>query len=120
VSRKIALGLVAVVSAATCAFLFVVLVRKGLAQAGLWAAPLGALAGIVAAAAAVWAVVPRQVKVPLPPELQVPGWVVGRPAELAAVVKALTAGRAGTVGITTGSVRRGRVRQDDPGPDGVR
>jgi len=79
-----------------------VLVRKGLAQAGLWAAPLGALAGIVAAAAAVWAVVPRPVKVPLPPELQVPGWVVGRPAELAAVVKALTAGRARTVGITTG------------------
>ncbi len=95
------LGLVAVVSAATCAFLFVVLVRKGLAQAGLWAAPLGALAGIVAAAA-VWAVVPGPVKVPLPPELQVPDWVVGRPAELAAVVKALTGVRARTVGITTG------------------
>ena len=63
---------------------------------------MGALAGIVATAAAVWAVVPRPVKVSLPPELQVPDWVVGRPAELTAVVKALTGGRARTVGITTG------------------
>jgi hypothetical protein len=85
-----------------CAFLVMVLIRKGLAQAGLWAAPLGALAGIVAAAAAIWAVAPRPVKVPLPPELQVPDWVIGRPAELTAVVKALTGGRARTVGITTG------------------
>lgn len=44
----------------------------------------------------------RTPKVPLPPELEVPDWVVGRPAELTAVVKALTAGPAGTVGITTG------------------
>src|SRR6266851_9110923 len=78
-----------------------VLVRKGLAQAGLWAAPLAALAGIVAAAAAVWAAVPRPVKMPSPPELEVPEWVVGRPAELARVVKALVDGP-GTVGITTG------------------
>jgi hypothetical protein len=102
VSRKIVLGVVAVVSAAACVFLIVVLVRKGLAQAGLWAAPLGALAGIVAAAAAVWVLMPRASKMPLPPELEVPDWVVGRPAELAAVVKALVGGRAGTVGITTG------------------
>ena len=101
-SRKIVLGVVAVVSAATCAFLIVVLVGKGLAQAGMWAAPLGALAGIVAAAAAVWVLAPRPSNVPLPPELEVPQWVVGRPAELGAIVKALAHDNAGTVGITTG------------------
>src|ERR1035441_2620275 len=43
---------------------------------------------------------PRQAL--LPPELEVPDWVVARPAEMAAVVKALVGGGAGTVGITTG------------------
>ena len=101
-SRKIVLGVVAVAGAATGAFLVVVLVRKGLSQAVSWAALVGALVGIVGAAAAVWAVVPRPGSTLRPPEVQVPGWVVGRPAELAAVVKALTGPRAGTVGITTG------------------
>ena len=96
------LGAVAVVGAAACVFLIVVMVRQGLAQAGAWAGPLAALAGIVAAAAAVWALVARPSKVPLPPELEVPDWVVDRPAELAAVVTALVGGQAGTVGITTG------------------
>jgi hypothetical protein len=59
VSRRIVLGVVAVVSAAACIFLVVVLIRQGLAQAGLWAVPLGALAGIVAAAAAVWVLMPQ-------------------------------------------------------------
>ena len=89
------------VSAAACVFLIVVLVREGPAASGLWAAPVAAVAGVVAAAAAVWAVAPRSRKVPLPPELEVPDWVIDRPAELAAVVRSL-AGRAGTVGITTG------------------
>jgi WD40 repeat protein len=102
VSRKIILGVVAVVSAAACVFLVVVLFRQGLAQAGAWAAPLSAFTGIVAAAAAVWALMPRPSKVPLPPELEVPDWAVDRPAELSAIVKALVGGRAGTVGITTG------------------
>lgn len=62
----------------------------------------GALAGIVAAAAAVWELMPRPSKVPLPAELKVPDGVVNRPAELSVIVKALAAGRAGTVGITTG------------------
>ena len=101
-NRKIALGLLAAVSAAACALLIVVLVRTGLAQAGSWAAPLSALAGIVAAWAAVVAVVPRPAKVSVPPELGVPDWVVGRPTELAAIVKALVDGQAATVGITTG------------------
>jgi WD40 repeat protein len=38
----------------------------------------------------------------LPPELKVPEWVVDRPAEVAAVVTALTGNPAGTVAITTG------------------
>lgn len=105
------LGLVATVSLAACAFLIAVLIREGLAQAGLWAGPLGALAAIVAAAAAVWALAPRasmvplppepdvplppELNVPAPPESQVPDWVVGRPAELDAVVQALLDGQAG-------------------------
>jgi hypothetical protein len=105
VSRKILLGVVAGGSVAACAFVIGVLVHKGLAEAGLWAGVVAALAGVVAAAAAVWVLVPRPSRVPLPPELKVPDWVVGRPAELAAIVRALAGGRTGavgTVGITTG------------------
>jgi hypothetical protein len=98
VSRKI---VVAAGSVAACAFVIGVLVHKGLAEAGLWAGVVGALAGVVAAAAALWVLVPRPSRVPLPPELEVPDWVVGRPAELAAVVSALAGGQAGAVGITT-------------------
>ena len=71
-------------------------------RAGVWAAPLAALAGVVAAIAAVYGPVARPRAAPLPPELMVPDWVVGRPAELAAAVKALVGERAETVGITTG------------------
>ena len=96
------LGAVAAGTVAACAFVVGVLVHKGPAEAGLWAAVVGGLAAVVGAAAAVWAVVPRPSTVPLPPELRLEDWVVGRPAELAAVVRALAGGRAGTVGITTG------------------
>jgi WD40 repeat protein len=102
VGRKIALGAVAAAGAAAFAFLVVVMVRQGLDRAAVWAAPLAALVGIVAAVAAVSGPLPLPSKVPLPPELEVPDWVVGRPSELAAVVTALVAGRGGTVGITTG------------------
>ena len=104
-SRKILLGLVAAVSVVACVFLIAVLVGQGLVRAGLWAGIVGALAGVVAAAAAVWPLVPRPL--PLPPGLEVEEWVIDRPAEVAAVIKALVSGRAGTVGIT---LRRGRVR----------
>ena len=100
--RKIVLGGVAAVGAAACVFLIVVMVRQGLDRSGAWAGPLAALAGIVAAVAAVWGPVVRPQNVPVPPELEVPDWVVGRPAELTAVVQAVTGGRIGTVGITTG------------------
>ncbi len=99
---KIALGIVAVVSVTACGFLIAVLVGEGLQQASLWAAIVAALAGVVAAGAAVWVSMPQLSKVPLPPELEVPKWVVDRPDELAAVVNALVGGKAGTVGITTG------------------
>ena len=95
------LGAVAAVAAAGCAFVIGVLVHKGLGDAGLWAGVVGGLAGILGAAAAWLAVLPRPSAV-VPPKLRLEDWVVGRPAELAAVVRALTGGVAGTVGITTG------------------
>ncbi len=101
-SRKILLGVVAVASAAACIFLIVVLIRKGLARQACGRRRWAALAGTVAAAAAVWALTPRPSTVPLPAKLEVPDWAVDRPAELSVIVKALVGGRAGTVGITTG------------------
>ena len=91
----------AVVSVAACVFLVAVWVGQGLVQASLWAAILAALAAVVAVVVAVWAL-PKPPQALLPPELEVPDWVVDRPAEMAAVVKALVGGGAGTVGITTG------------------
>ena len=73
-----------------------------MAPAGLWAGPLGALAGIVAAAAAVWALVPRPEKVPVPPEPEVPEWVVGPARGTGGGGEGAGDGRPGTVGITTG------------------
>jgi hypothetical protein len=101
VRRKIVLSLTATVSVAACGFVVAVLVHKGLVEASLWAGILAALAAVIATALAVSAL-PRPLSVPLPPELQVPEWVVDRPAELVAVVKALIGAPAGTVGITTG------------------
>lgn len=77
------LGGVAVGSVAVCAFVIGVLVHKGPAEAALWAGVVGGLAGVVGAAAAVCAVVRPPSGLPPPPELEVPDWVVGRPAELA-------------------------------------
>lgn len=101
-ARKITLGLITAAGIAGCVFLIVVMVRQGVDRSGAWAAPLAALAGVAAAVAAVWGPVAWPAKVPVPPELEVPDWVVGRPVELAAVVRALDGGRGGTVGITTG------------------
>ena len=95
------LGAVVVVAVAGCAFVIGVLVHKGLADAGVWAGVVGGLAGVLGAAAAWLAVLPRRSAAP-PPELRVEDWVVGRPAELAAVVRALAGDGAETVGITTG------------------
>ena len=94
------LGVVVATSAAACVLIIGVLARKGLAEAAVWSGVVAALAGVLAAAAGIWAVVPRPPVVP--PELEVPEWVVDRPAELGVVVKALVRGKASAVGITTG------------------
>ena len=100
--RKIALFLIAVPCAGLCAFLIFVMVTKGLDRAGVWAIPLGTIAGAIAAGASAWALVPRSAKQPLPPDLEVPDWVIPRAGEVSSVVKALTRRRAGTAGIITG------------------
>ena len=89
--RKFALGLAGVLLAAACVLII----------AGLWAGVLVGLAAVVGAGAAVWPLIVAPPKALLPPELQVPDWVVGRPAEMAEVVAALTGDQTGTVGITT-------------------
>ena len=101
-SRKTALGSAVVLGVALCAFVIAVLIGQGLAQAGLWATVLALPTGVVAAAAAVWPIVTSQPKIPVPPELAVPTWVVDRPKEISAVVAGLLDGKAGTVGVTTG------------------
>jgi len=98
VNRKITLALTCVVA---CAFLLVIGIRDGLVKAGLWATLIGAMAAIVAAAAAVWVLIPRRPKLPSPPAQQLPDWWVGRTEELTAVVDALIGGE-GRVGISTG------------------
>jgi hypothetical protein len=70
--RRIVPWLVAGAGAAGCAFLVAVMVVRGLAEAGAWAGPLAALAGIVAAVAAVWALRPPPPKAALPPAMSVP------------------------------------------------
>ena len=87
--------------------LAVFMVTQGWDQAGVWAGFLGAVAAVVAAVPVVRGFLASAAAGRLPPELEVPGWVVGRPAELGAVVRALGAGRGGTVGITTGCPARG-------------
>ena len=100
-SGKIVLSLTAMVGAAACAFLAAVLVGQGLIRASLWAAVLAALAGVVAAGAAVWALVHRPPRALLPPELDLPEWVVDRPREMDAAVAALArvSGLDGTQGL---------------------
>ena len=75
---------------------------QGLGQASLWAGVLAAVAGVVAAVAAVWALLARPPRVLGLPGLEVPEWVVGRPAETGQVVAALMGGPNAVVGITTG------------------
>jgi len=100
----------AVVGVAVCALLVAVLVVRGVVEASLWAGVLAALAGVVATGAALWPLMARSSRVP--PELKVPDWVVDRPAEMAVLVTAVTKGRGGAVGITTGlSGAGGSVRR---------
>jgi hypothetical protein len=99
---KFALGFAAALGVAGCVVLSLFLAGQGLERGSLWATVLGLPAGTVAAAAGVWALIVQRSKVLVPPELEVPEWAVGRPAETEQVVAALLRGRGGTVGITTG------------------
>ena len=99
---KAALGFAAVLGVAGCVFLGVFLAGQGLERASLWAAVLGLPVGAVATAAGIWALVVQRSRVVVPPELEVPEWVVDRPTEAEQAVTALLHGRSGTVGITTG------------------
>ena len=100
--KKIVFGFVAAASAAACIDLVAIMVTQGLDEAGLWAAPLGALASVVCAWAAVRALRPQSPPMLLPPEPPLPEGVVDRPAELDAVVNALVGSRREMIGITTG------------------
>lgn len=101
VSRKIVRGAAAAGTATPCAFLIGVLVHKGLADAAGWAGVVGALATVLTVSAALLDVTPGARPLLPASEPEVPGWAVGRPAELAAVVGPLAGRGAGTVGITT-------------------
>jgi hypothetical protein len=90
-SRKFVLGLAVVLGVAACVLI----------SAGVWVAGLVGLATVVTTVGALWPVITSRPKALPPPELQVPDWVIGRPAELAQVVAALTSDQVGTVGITT-------------------
>ena len=78
---------------AACALLVTVAAIRGVGLASLWAGVLAALAGVVAAGAALWPLLFRPSIVP--PEFQVPDWVVDRPAELTSVVAAVLKRRSG-------------------------
>lgn len=96
--RKIVLGFALAVVGA-CVSL-IALVSQPSARVGLLAAMLAA----AAVAAVVRVTMPPRPKVPLPPMLELPEAVINRPAELAAVVKALVSGRcAPTAGYSSGS-----------------
>jgi len=100
-SAKMVVGLTAIPGVVACVFLLAVLVGQGVDRASLWATVLGLPTGLVAAGAGLWAVVIRPTRLLVPPDVELPQWVVDRPMEAAQVVEALLRRRAGTVGITT-------------------
>ena len=90
------------VGVAVSVFVGLFLAGQGLSNAALWASVLSLPTGIVAAGAALWPLAIGRSRIQVPPELEVPDWVVGRPEEAGQAVTALL-GRGGrTVGITTG------------------
>ena len=58
-SGKVGLGAAVVLGTVACVFLAVVVVGQGVVRASLWAGVLGALAGVVAAVAAIWPLLAR-------------------------------------------------------------
>jgi hypothetical protein len=94
--------LVVALSTAACSALIVLLIHEGLADASLWAAIVAALAGVIAAGAAVWPLISQSSHNSPPPKMDVPDWVVDRPAEISKVVSALVRNPGQQVAITTG------------------
>lgn len=95
------IGAAIAVAVAACVFLGVVLAVRGVAEASLWAAVVGAMAAVVAATAAFWPLFPRAVVSLAKTVDSVPEWVVDRPEELESVVGSLVRGREPAVAITT-------------------
>jgi hypothetical protein len=100
--ERVGLGLAVALGLASCGLLVWVGAGHGLGPASSWAGVLAAVAGVVAAVAAVWPLLARPSRVLPLAGLEVPGWVVDRPAEAGQVVTALMAGGGRPVGITTG------------------
>ena len=90
------LGLVA------CGLVASVWIGHGLGQASLLAGVVAAVTGVVAAVAAVWPLLAKPSRIPVLAGLEMPEWVVDRPAEVGRIVSALMGGGDRTVGITTG------------------
>jgi WD40 repeat protein len=99
---RIGLGLAVVLGLASCGLLVWVGVGHGLGSASSWAGVLAAVAGVVAAVAVVWPLLAGPSRVLPLAGLEIPGWVVDRPAEAGQVITALMAGGRRPVGITTG------------------
>jgi WD40 repeat protein len=99
---RVVLGGVVALGVAACVFLVIVVAGQGVGQAGLWAGVVAAFAAVVAAVAAVWPVAAGSSPGLVPPDLELPGWVVDRPAEAGQAVAALLRGGEGLVGLTTG------------------
>ena len=99
---RVGRGLAAALGLVSCGSLVWVAVGHGLGPASSWAGVLGGVAGVVTAMAAVWPLLARPSRVLPLAGLEVPGWVVDRPAEAGQVVTALMAGGGRPVGITTG------------------
>ena len=99
---RVGRGLAAALGLVSCGSLVWVAVGHGPGPASSWAGVLGGVAGVVTAMAAVWPLLARPSRVLPLAGLEVPGWVVDRPAEAGQVVTALMAGGGRPVGITTG------------------
>ena len=98
---KLGLGVAVILGLIACVLVAWVGIGHGLGEASLLAGVIAAVAGVVAAVAAVWPLVASASRVPVLAGLEMPEWVVDRPAEVGQIVSALI-GSDRTVGITTG------------------
>ena len=96
------MGVVVILGLVACVLVAWVWLGHGLGQASLLAGVIAAVTGVVAAVAAVWPLLARPSRVPALAGLEMPEWVVDRPAEIGRIVSALIGGSDRTVGITTG------------------